>query len=186
MLHGGRRPPMFIHSWGEYSVGYTAQKLGLNAIFTNGQGWRATNRVVYIPFRLPFSYTARQLYVQNGSNATGNFELAVLNLAGIKLITTGTTAMSGTNAPQKVGLTTGGTLAPGRYFWGVTLSSTSGALEIISPNTLVVPHAEVMGILKESSDPVSFGVPSTATFAAPLNGDVPLVGMTNQATFTTF
>jgi hypothetical protein len=176
----GRTTPPFINSWGEWSVGFIDGNSTPSD--TNGQAWRANFRILYIPFRLDWPYRVAKVFWCNGNATGGNVDMGIMDRFGTRLYHTGSTVQAGTSAPQTV---TGGLALPaGRYYWAIQLSSTSGKLELIQHFTNDPISTRVTGVLRETTDPVAIGIPTTASFATVTNGEYPLVGMTDDTTLT--
>lgn len=140
--------------YGHMARGYSTPG---SAVFT------LANRIYYYPFRVPESWSITHVGTVNGTVANGNLDLGIYTPSGNRLGSTGTTAQSGTSAPQVIALTAAVQLFRGEwYYFGLTHSNTTGTF-FRSTLTLAL-YARALGVLTE--DAVGFGLPATATFAA--------------------
>lgn len=87
------------------------------------------NRIIYIPFSIPWSYTVKRLGWNNGGTVAGTVELGIYNWGSNKegpttqVATTAAQTQAGTNLPQYVTLGTPATLQAGRYYLAIVASS---------------------------------------------------------------
>jgi hypothetical protein len=141
-------------------------QFNMTLTFQNSVNWPAANRIFYHPFVLkgPF-YTGKMVWL-NGSAVGGDVEMGVYSHSGLLLCRTGTVAQASANVPQSAAPTVPMWLPPGRYYWGLTMSTTTNSrIESFGAITLIIPFTRASGSLQESSDPGSFGLVSQATFA---------------------
>jgi hypothetical protein len=133
--------------------------------------WPAANRAVYVPFVVNAPIVVVKLMIQNGNVASGNFDIGIYDDQGDRLVSSGSTAQSGTAVAQAVD-TTDITLLPGAYYFGVVMDNTTGVIAGLGP---AVGICSAAGVLSQST---AFPLPATATFAAAQNAYVPLVALT--------
>jgi hypothetical protein len=120
--------------------------------------WPTANLAVYVPVRIPTACVVKKLALSNGSAVTGNFDIGIYNAAGSRLVSTGSTAQSGTATEQVVGVTDTA-LSAGLYYFAACHSST-GSVMAVSP---VAPIAAAHGVLTEAVGAVT--LPATASWA---------------------
>lgn len=170
-------PPPTLTSLGVYSVG-----LGVAAGHTGiGVGtWQANNRIVYIPFWLPWSYVATSMFWVNGSTTTNNVDVGIyrdlFGLPSAQVFHTGSTAQSGTADLQQVACNVA--LPPGSYWFAIQLDSTVGSISRVNPSVLTM---EQWGCLTQT--PGTFGLPATATPVKAQGAFVPIMGMASVPTY---
>ncbi len=166
--------PLFINVWSRYGAGLETryQSGGLTIA---SSAWPAANLAIYIPFWLPFPYPVQRLYWSNGSAAGDNWDAAIYTKGGAKLYSPGSTGGSGNSASQYVTPGTPFVIGPGRYYWGISHSSTTAnrAYASATPSVAVL---RMMGVLQEALG--SIALPSNMTPVAPANAFLPTVGMT--------
>lgn len=133
------------------------------------------NKAYYVPFMLYEPYIVAQLFVANGATASGNVDVGIYDAAGTRIVSSGSTAQSGTTALQLFNITDT-LIGPGQFYFAVAMDNTTGTLyrSLVASSTTEMRH---MGILQQTS---AFALPATATFAALSNNYLPLIGMTNR------
>lgn len=82
--------------------------------------------VYYAQLQLPANMTVTGVAVMNGSVASGNLKVGLFNSAGVLVATSASTAMSGTDAYQRVPFTaTYSALGPATYYVGLLIDNTT-------------------------------------------------------------
>lgn len=166
-----------IHVFSDQSILRNIGPFNPTITVATSVNWEAANRVYYVPFWIAAPFNIGKLVWMNGSAVAGNVQMGVYNAAGTLLCTTGTVAQSGTTQPQGAAPTAATVLLPDRYYWGITMSTTTNArIERFNLTTLPTPFTRLSGFLRESADPGAFGLPSTATFAQ-FTGQIPMLAM---------
>ena len=127
-------------------------------------GWLTNNLAHYFPVWIPHTWVATKLWWQNGATATGNVDCGIYDEAGNRLISTGSTAQSGTNAVQSVDITDT-TIPAGTVYLAIAHSSTSGTFWGCASG--VDPAGYVSGGYVQTS---ALPLPATATFASSVTG----------------
>jgi hypothetical protein len=149
---------------------------------TGSNNYPAANVGVFIPFVFPEPCTVTRLFWVNGSAVAGNLDAGVFAEDGTLLLSTGTTAQSGTSTPQSVDVTDT-RFDRGRYYLGLT-SDTS---DVTQKLTSVVPAAgiaQALGLLEDAACAPPFSTSANpATFAAYSRAFIPVVGLTAYRTF---
>lgn len=120
--------------------------------------WPAANRALYVPIYLPNYFTVARFIILNGANTTGDVDVGLYNNAGSRLISTGSTARSGTNAAQYIGVTDQ-SFPPGCYYLALVCGSATG--QFMRAATSANGIAQYNGYLQEDLGSVS--LPSTMT-----------------------
>lgn len=146
------------------NIGY----YGLNNAYPSETGfaapgsatWPAANQARYYPFQVVESFSVVSLATYNGATASGNVDVGIYSSSGTLLVSSGSTAQSGTSTLQTFSLTT--TLARGKYFMATACDNTTATF--FRNNIGDSTRCEMAGIYMQSS---AFPLPSTATFAAP-------------------
>lgn len=163
------RGSLVINSHSIFSVGAevqaTASSTGASAT------WPAANRAIIIPFYLPIRSTLTKIFWVNGSAVSGNCDAGVYDAAYAKLVSSGSTAQSGTSAIQIVDVTDT-VLAPGTYYMALAIDNTTATtLRGTSGNLLM----RTSGLADMAS---AFALPATFTPAALTSPYVPYMGVT--------
>lgn len=117
-----------------------------------------------------------QLWVMNGATASGNLNLGLYDIAGTRLVVSGSTAQSGTSAVQLTNVTDT-SVGAGVYYVALVMDGTTGTAFRFAPPTAGL--CACIGIAQQAS---AFSLPATATFASAANAYVPLVGITDRST----
>ncbi len=144
---------------------YGSIKLGA----TSG-AWPLANMAIYIPVRVDTPVVVTKLFVVNGSAVTGNVDIGLYTLDYARLLSTGSTAQSGTNAVQSIDVTDT-PLDAGLYYLALALSSGGATTFRQAPATVLA--CRVAGQFEELS---ALPLPATMTPAASANAYVPLFG----------
>ena len=120
--------------------------------------WQSANQALYYPFQLTDHATLYQFLWFVGGTATGNVDLGVYDAQNHLIVSTGSTALSGTNAVQQFNVTDTA-LAPGSYLLAGVASTTSATIFRISAGAdeLILPLGP---IYQEAS---ALPLPATAT-----------------------
>jgi hypothetical protein len=154
------------------------QSLGVS-LFACGQGAPASQNyvavgvAVFIPFWVPVSILIRKMGWGNGAAVAGNIDVGIYKTDGTLLVSSGSTAQSGTSTLQVV--TVADTFLPrGQYYFAMD-SDTSGATQKV---IAVLPAAgipQALGLLEMTAAVPLATNASPATFAKYARAFVPLV-----------
>lgn len=144
--------------------------------------WPTTNLAILFPFVLSQPITVQKMFVCNGSAVSGNFDIGIYDDGGgsstvNKIVTAGSTAQAGTNAPQTVSITATA-LLPGRYYAALCFDNGTGA--VFSKAPAQASFAATMGFAQVANGAVTLG--STLALAAMTTAYVPLFGLSQKAT----
>ena len=163
---------LFITPFSLESVG--AARIGTSSA-SGSAAWPSANLAMYVPFVIPdrTSFAAVRAFVFNGATASGNFDVGVYNESFSLLFSTGSTAQSGTQAPQAVTVAT--TLAPGRYYLGLAFDNNIATVHGTASH--VAGTLTALGVLQQAS---AFPLPSTATPATCTQTFLPGFGISRR------
>jgi hypothetical protein len=165
-----RKPALVtISPWCRQSIGVALYACGQGA--PASQNYVTANLAVYIPFWVPVPLLVTKMGWGNGSAVAGNICAGIYTPAGARLVTTGSTAQSGTATLQVVDVADT-FLARGTYYLGMN-SDTSGATQKV---IAVLPAAGIpqsLGLLQQAVGAVA--LPDPATFAKYAAAFIPLV-----------
>lgn len=123
--------------------------------------WPANNRAVYYPLQIPGYFTVARFMLGNGASVSGNVDIGLYDAAGSRLISTGSTAQSGTTQVQYIGVTDK-SFPPGKYYLALSCSTTSARVNASSAVSQYDFRAA--GLLQESLGSVT--LPTTMTPAS--------------------
>lgn len=117
--------------------------------------WPSSNRAFYYPVRISRPVNLVKAFVCNGTAVAGNFDIGLYDIGGRRLVSTGSTAQSGTSTIQTVTISL--TVAPGMYWLALVCSSTSAR---VYASTLSLPIAKAYGWRRENT---ALPLPATMT-----------------------
>ena len=135
----------------------------------------ASNRAIFIPFYVSKPTVIINAFAYNGATASGNLDIGIYDIAGTKLVSTGSTAQTGTNAIQTIALTST-EIGPGVFYLAIAMDNTTGTL--FRQTFGVARLDQVTGIAQMAS---AFTLPATATFASVASDFVPLFGISTRS-----
>ena len=149
-----------------------------NVTFTTGIGTAAyptANTAIYIPFRTSVPLIATAMYVQNGGTLSGNLDLGIYTANGTRLVSSGSTAQSGTNTLQVVDITDT-LIGSGLFYMAIAVDNTTATVGKIA---ITAPLGRVVGLAQQAT---AFALPATATFAVFTQALCPNIGITTRGT----
>lgn len=163
--------PLVISPASPQSIGEMLNAMGLGLTTST---WPTANKAYFIPFSVFAPITIVKMFVINGGTASGNIDVGIYDRGGSRLVSSGSTAQSGTSAVQEFNITDT-LLLPGLYYLACAMDNTTGTLDLWNPATAL---ARVMGVVEQTS---AFALPSSATFAS-LSGTLkfPFIGATQR------
>ncbi len=136
----------------------------------SSQTFAVANEAIYIPFMLSRPTVATSLWSANGTNASQTRDLGIYSFDGKKIISTGSTAGSGTSTLQ-VSSITATTLGAGQYYFAIASSGTTNTFIGMAGTT---NNTQLLGVYQQTS---AFPLPATATFASITTGHIPVIGL---------
>lgn len=132
------------------------------------------NKAFYVPFTLYRPYLVKLLWCMNGATASGNVDVGIYSLDGTRIVSSGSTAQSGTSTIQTFDITDT-LIGPGFFYMAIALDGTTGTLGRAAPANAGVTRS--LGVLEQTS---AFALPSSATFALSTAVYIPHFGITNR------
>lgn len=162
-------PRAVISTWSYESIGIEINTL-TGGLTPSSAAYGVANEAVFTPLVLPWPVRVKRLFTINGATANGSLDVGIYSAGGARIISSGSAAQSGTNAPQFFDVTDF-VLGPGSYYFAVVFNSTTATL---FRGSAVVARVRQMGLAKMAS---AFPLPATATFAVPTVAFTPLMGM---------
>ena len=168
--------PPCLHTFDRYS-GAGARLPVLGTAYTVGVTTWVANHAVYVPMRIPFQFPVRRAFWINGSTiTTTNADFGIYTNDGVKIYSTGSTAMSGASTVQYVTPATEFTIGPGFYYFAWTCNNTTS--RGYGTATLTATLQRHAGILKQDT---ALPLPATATFATATQALIPFCGVSRFA-----
>lgn len=151
-----------ITPWSFESLGYITGRLGASGSINvvSSAVYPTASKAFYIPFVIvekPF--TVARIGVGNGTAVSGNIDAGVYDSQGNRLVSSGSTAQSGTSAVQWLDVTDT-TLNPGLYYMALSVDNTTAT--VLRSAGLNQTEQRILGCFVETS---AFALPATATFA---------------------
>lgn len=130
--------PPVIHTWsrmgGAMGLPFSANGGGGNFANAASATWQTANAAVYVPVFLSDDAIAYQLLYWVGATSSGNIDVGIYSDTGVRLTSTGSTAMSGTtNTLQELNITDLA-LNPGPYMLAVAVDNTTGTTFLSGSN----------------------------------------------------
>lgn len=132
----------------------------------SGAAWPSANLAIFCPVVVPAPVRVRQLGWVNSTNVTDKINLGIFDRALAKVVETGDTQATGTNAVQLVNITDTD-LQPGLYYLAMACNGTTS---VVFRANLPALQLEQFGCFQEASD---YALASPATPAAPANAYLP-------------
>ena len=147
---------------------------GLNGCLNNylstsyaDTAWPASNRAIFVPIRIVEPTVAINIGVGNGVTVSGNFDVGIFTLDGVRIISSGSTAQSGAYAFQVVDIADT-LLGSGVYYLAVAFDNTTATP--IRTTLAQLAMCKMIGIAEMSS---AFPLPATATLATATSSYIP-------------
>lgn len=148
---------------------------------TAGSNWPSTNRGIFVPFSLPVAATLRKVWWGNGGTLSGNADCGVYSSfegqPKTLLVSSGATALSGTNAVQSVDVADTPLDAGVLYYMCLALGTTGDRIQRYSAP--VQDLMTLMGVCQASS---MMPLTSNPTIEAVGAAFLPQFGITIDAT----
>lgn len=167
-----RTPPLIPHARSFCTRGLCAPLLPSTRTPAS-TSWQTNNLILYIPIIVPTPVLVKQFWLLNGASVSGNWAMGLYSKSGTRLAQTGTVGQLGTSDRQIAAATTPTIIPAGLYYLALQVSTT-GATVIDAQGTGSAVNSRAIGVLAEAAG--SFGLPATATFAAPTVASYPICG----------
>lgn len=158
-------PPPFLHTWSRHS-GLREAKVATGGAVAAASLTATANQAMAVPIHVPWPYPVRRVFWVNGSAASGNrdFGIYTMDSSPRRIYSTGSTAASGTSAPQYV-TPTAFTLPPGDYYF---IFNSGGTTNALFGNAVTAALQRYAGIRQQAVGAVAIPdpfVPATPTVA---------------------
>jgi hypothetical protein len=163
----GRPGEITISPWSAQSLGVPLAQM---ALIPSSINFVTANLAVFVPFWVPEPVVIYQMGISNGAAVAGNVDLGIYDEAGVRLVSAGSTAQSGTSNVQVVNVADT-TLARARYYLAAA-SDTSGATQKWLASAPAAGICQGLGILQMAA---AFALPANATYAKCTSAFIPLV-----------
>lgn len=167
--------PQFISSYSRFMSGWELARTG-GVIAPAAGAWPTASTALYIPFWVPWNYPVRRMFWANGTAVAGNYDIGIYRPNGTRLASAGSTAASGTTAPQYVSLSSPLLLTPGNYYLGFVHDAITAAHVVGA--TVTANRLRMAGVLQQAT---ALPLPTPATFAASTLTFFPYAGITRTA-----
>lgn len=135
--------------------------------------WSSANRALYYPFRVGVPITAKLLWCANGTVAGNNIDIGIFTQDGVKLVSSGSTAQSGTSTIQTFDITDT-QLPPGLYYMGMAMDGTTGTV-FAKSGALAFPRT--LGVYQQAT---AFPLPDPISFATATSTSIPGFGFATR------
>lgn len=170
-------PLVTINPFSLEALGLFASILAGSSIISNGSStWSTANRAFFVPFVVNRLISIINLFVYNGAAVSGNFDLGIFDKDGNRIISSGSTAQSGTSAIQAISVSAT-ELRAGNYYMGLVFDNTTAQVQRMSMSTTL--DFKSMGIAEQAT---AFTLPSKATLATAVNFIyVPIFGISTRS-----
>jgi len=159
---------------GDLGFASVAQTLrGLSRKNVASTAWASANLALFVPVKIPSPVTICKLVVVYASGA-GNIDVGVYNRDGVRLVSSGATAKSGTASEEHVVDVTDTFVSAGLYYLALASDGTSNFIGVPPTGTAPVPAQKVRlyGLMEMAS---AYPLPASATYAASTGVFVPMV-----------
>lgn len=150
---------------------------GVNTFTTGTTGALVgSSNILLMPLANPTQFSIRRIFWLNSSTVAGNVEVAIYDLDGRQLVTSGSTAMSGANSFQ--GVAKSYELPPGNYWLAFASNSATATFPL---NNGQVQRMAARGCATHvAASPLP--MPSTITPAACIHFAIPICGVSSLST----
>jgi hypothetical protein len=167
--------PTHIHTYTRWTCGLD-NRITAVAGTPASNNWPTANLAMYIPLSIPWSYTVNRVFWINGATTGGTASVAILDSAGVRLATSGSTVQSGASALQYVALGSPLVMAAGRYFIGLSFSGTTTVAWLTTGFT--ADFGRMAGMYQQAT---AHPIPTSATFASFASTGYPFAGITRTS-----
>jgi hypothetical protein len=146
------------------------QMLFSGGVWANS-GNLGTNVIYYVPVIQPEYVTIYAMAWSNSTTVSGNIDAGVYDINGNLLCNTGSIAQTTVSVVQAAAVTSSTAIVPGTYFLAMMQDNATG-LVFRSPG-ISNQFGRTCGVQMQSAG--AFGLPATATFANPTQGQYPII-----------
>lgn len=159
---GGLTPSATISTLSMFANGHLGPAVG-------GTVWPAVNLAMFIPIRVPVPLLVRQLAVANGVLPTGNTDVGLYDEHGVRLVSTGSVATSGSSVVQVFDVTDTW-IGPGVFYLALVRDDVNGDVQAVQLSNAA--RLEQLGVAEMGA---AMPLPATATFATPASTIYPMM-----------
>jgi hypothetical protein len=138
---------------------------------TGGGAWPAANRALLVPFEIASPRVVTEIVWYNGSGISGNVDAGIYTTAGGRIVSTGSTAQSGSTAQQVVDITDT-LLLPGVYYMALAMDNGTGT--IVRWQNYGTQQLIASGMQQAAT---AFPLPDPVTLANPATNYVPCMAL---------
>ena len=160
-----------IFPWSVQSLGIPLSALNFGVPASNN--FVTANLAVFVPFWVPEPVVITKIGWANGAAVAGNLDAGIYDESGVRLVSTGSQAQSGTSTLQIVD-TADTTLSRGRYYLALT-SDTSGTTQKVVAALPAAGIAQSLGLLQMSAAPPLATNANPAVYAKYASAFVPVI-----------
>jgi hypothetical protein len=161
---GGQTQTITPHD--PWSLGYMISQASTTS--PASQTWQATNRALFVPFRLPLQKTVFRIMVGCGATA-GNFDAGIYDEWGNLIVSTGSTAKA-TSSEVIVNIADT-PIGPGLFYMAL---ATNGVTAMIGQVGSILSFTQALGIRMMES---AFPLPDPVTFAVTTGTLIPSMSL---------
>jgi hypothetical protein len=129
--------------------------------------WPTANKAIFIPFRTNELTRMQTPAVINGGTVSGNIDGGIYTEDGVRLVSSGSVAQTGTNATQSLTIANFN-LPAGNYYFAVSMDNNTGTLGRFAAGN--VASLRALGVKEQTT---AFPLPANATFAQIASDYVP-------------
>lgn len=162
--------PPIISTFSPEALGPQLLLNGISGVPGSNSLWPTANKAIFIPFVLRFPITVVRLWTNNATAVTDTRDIGIYSEDGTKIVSTGSTAGSGTSTLQVYSVTAT-TIGPGRFY--LALANSGSASRFFATGVSAV-RAKTLGVYEMTS---AFPLPATATFATISSAYQPMIGL---------
>lgn len=130
----------------------------------------ASNKAYFLPISITQPIVITAFFCINGATASGNLDIGLFDRVGTRIISTGSTAQSGTSQVQSISVANT-SVGPGLFY--LALAADNGTGTFFALTNASVRFTSIIGEYNQST---AFPLPATATFATSTSFYVPIIG----------
>ena len=175
-MRGPLVPPTILTPWAVEAIGLQLDVLSADSLWgTASAVYPSANLAIYIPFSVSTPITVVKLFSVNGATVSGNIDVGINDPTGVRIISSGSTLQSGTNAVQEFDIADT-LIGPGEFFLAVAMNNVTGTLFRGTVSATTVIGAST-GMYQQAT---AFALPATATFARYAQNYIPVIGLSQS------
>ena len=140
--------------------------------YFNGNSWAtwpAANMAKFTACVITHPVNITAIMFINGGAASGNIDVGIYDLAGTKIVSSGSTVMAGTGGGWTVTSVSSTLLVPGMYYLALAIDNTTASVTMRGWNQV----ASDFLLYRQMAS--AFALPATATYASNSNSKTPLI-----------